>query len=338
MGITAQRAPVADLADAWDAFVDTSPQGTLFCRSWWLTAAAPGAEVLVLRRGGRIEAGLPLIPTGPRRFGRAILSPTNGPLLAPPQSDRYVTRLSTELDLLGELAAALPPFEQLELDWHPSLTHWLPFRWAGFQQTTRYTYVLPDLHDLQAVFAETRSNIRTDVRKAQRQGVRVVETHDLDRFLRLSRLTFERQGLGWPLGSLTVRRLLETARSRGAAEVLIATGPDGVDHAGAVLAFDARMTWYLVGGGDPDLRNSGATSLLLWTAIERAAARGTGFDFEGSQIQAIERFFRAFGAHALPCLRVYADRRPPARKAADELERLGRGAVRRLRDALRPAK
>lgn len=327
----AVRLPLTEVAAEWDAFGATSPQGTLFTRAWWLLAAAPQAEALLLRQGPRIHAALPLIPTGSRRFGRAILSPVNGPLLAPPTSTRHVTRLSAELDVLGELAAAIPPFEAMELDWHPSLTHWLPFRWAGFQQTTRYTYQLPDLHDLKGVFSETRSNIRTDIRKAQRAGVHVLETSDLDRFLRLSRLTFERQGLSWPLGTPTVRRLLETAHRRGAAEVLVATGADGADHAGAVLVFDERLTWYLAGGGDPDRRSSGATSLVVWSAIERAAARGTGFDFEGSQIQAIERFFRAFGAHAVPCMRVYADRRPPVRRAADELERLGRGALRRLR-------
>jgi len=334
-GLIVERLPLARAVGPWDALVASSPQGTVFCQSWWLAAAAPAAcEVLLVRRGGRVEAGLPLLPTGPRALGRAVLSPVNGPLLAPPTSDRYVTRLSTEMELLGALAEALQAEERVELDWHPSLTNWLPFRWAGFSQTTRYTYQIPDLTDLAAVFAESRSNVRTDRRKAERQGVRVEATTDLRRFLRLSRLTFERQGLAWPFGTATVHALLTTAQQRGALEVLIAVGPDGADQAGAVLAFDARMTWYLVGGGDPDQRNSGATSLLLWTAIEHAAARGTGFDFEGSQIAAIERFFRAFGARQVPCMRVFADRRPPARKVAAELERLGRGALRRLRARL----
>ena len=55
-----------------------------------------------------------------------------------------------------------------------------------------------------------------------------------------------------------------------------------------------------MGGGDPKLRKSGATSLLLWEAINRQPLGVQVFDFEGSMIEPIERFFRAFGAVQTP--------------------------------------
>jgi hypothetical protein len=42
----------------------------------------------------------------------------------------------------------------------------------------------------------------------------------------------------------------------------------------------------------------------MWAAIELASKRGTGFDFEGSSLRSVERFFRAFGGHPVPCSRV----------------------------------
>jgi hypothetical protein len=59
-----------------------------------------------------------------------------------------------------------------------------------------------------------------------------------------------------------------------------------------------------MGGGDPALRNSGATSMVLWQAITFAATVTKRFDFEGSMLEPVERFFRAFGARQTPYFRV----------------------------------
>ena len=59
-----------------------------------------------------------------------------------------------------------------------------------------------------------------------------------------------------------------------------------------------------MGGGDPALRTSGASSLCLWQAIKLAGEMGKSFDFEGSMIEPIERLFRAFGARQTPYMRV----------------------------------
>jgi hypothetical protein len=55
-----------------------------------------------------------------------------------------------------------------------------------------------------------------------------------------------------------------------------------------------------MGGGDPHLRTSGAGSLVLWEAIKFAATVSEQFDFEGSMIEPVERFFRAFGGTPTP--------------------------------------
>ena len=59
--------------------------------------------------------------------------------------------------------------------------------------------------------------------------------------------------------------------------------------------WDENSAYYLMGGGDPDLRNSGAASLVLWEAIKHASTVTGKFDFEGSMNESIERFFRGFG-------------------------------------------
>jgi hypothetical protein len=48
-------------------------------------------------------------------------------------------------------------------------------------------------------------------------------------------------------------------------------------------------------GSDPRFRTSGAMSLLTWEAIKYAGQVTRRFDFEGSMLRPVERFFRAFG-------------------------------------------
>jgi hypothetical protein len=134
-----------------------------------------------------------------------------------------------------------------------------------------------------------------------------VEVRDdlpLDRFHAVWAKTFERQGLPVPASLALLERLDAACAPRAAAARLSAHDDAGRVHAVAYVVWDANAAFYLLGGGDPALRTSGAGSLLLWEAIARARAVTDVFDFEGSMLAPVERHFRAFGARQTPYLRV----------------------------------
>ena len=81
---------------------------------------------------------------------------------------------------------------------------------------------------------------------------------------------------------------------------MIAEDSEGQRHAGIYIVWDENSVYYLMGGGDPLLRRSGATSLCMWEAILFAASLKKSFDFEGSMLEPVERFFRGFGADQIP--------------------------------------
>lgn len=85
-----------------------------------------------------------------------------------------------------------------------------------------------------------------------------------------------------------------------ARKILFAVDREKRIHAAIYIIWDKNSAYYLMGGSDPDLRHSGATSLLVWETIKYAATVTKRFDFEGSMIEPIERFFRAFGAQQSP--------------------------------------
>jgi lipid II:glycine glycyltransferase (peptidoglycan interpeptide bridge formation enzyme) len=123
---------------------------------------------------------------------------------------------------------------------------------------------------------------------------------DIDSFLYLNDMTFARQGLKTPYSDALVKQLDKSCRNRSCRKIFIASDSQNRMHAGVYLVWDHHSAYYLMSGANPELRNSGAASLCLWEAIRFASNVCSRFDFEGSMIEPVERFFRGFGARQVP--------------------------------------
>lgn len=274
----------------------------LFQESWWLEAVAAGEwDEVVVKRGGQVAARLPFVRR--KKLGTTwLLQPKLTPCLGPwiRASDAKLTnQIAEEKELMQELMEALPKFDLFRQSFAPEVTYWLPFYWQGFSQTTRYTYRLTDLTDLASVWAGVRENIRREIRKAKKRVV-VRSDLDIDYFARVWNLSFARQGAPSPVSKDFLQRIDSACSKRGCRRMFFTEDALGKIHAVAYLIWNADCAYYLMGGGDPDLRNSGAGSLVLWEAIAFAATVTRQFDFEGSMLEPVERFFRAFGGRPVP--------------------------------------
>jgi Acetyltransferase (GNAT) domain len=280
------------------------PTASLFQQPWWLDAVAPGgwsaARVL---RDGELVGYLPYLTNGFPGFRfstQPVLTPALGPWVRP-TSDDYRHALGHEHEVVGELLAALPRFDYVLQRCSPTFTNGLPFVWAGFDVRVGYTYRLAELDDLDRVWNGFATQRQRAVRKAQRT-LEIVEETELDAVLRLGDVPFHRARMRVPYERDTVRRIDAACRAHDASSLLIARDADGEARAALYVVHDEHATYYLLGGQDEIGRASGATTLLLWEAIRRAAARRTLFDFYGSRVESIERFFRSFGARQTPYL------------------------------------
>lgn len=306
---------VAPGSPGYESLLKLLAPAPIFYQPWWLDASAPGRwDYAVALRGDEVAAALPYaIEQGP--FGQTwITMPpftmTLGPWLRPSEA-KYSNVLGEQKELMNELVDALPPHRYFAQNFHPSVTNWLPFMWRGFSQTTRYTYVLDDLTNVDALWDDLAHNVRKSIRKAEKQ-VRVVEGLGAERFWEMNAMTFARQGRTTPHGMDVVGRLWAACEERGAGKMLFAVDEQDQVHAATFIVWTEPACYYLMGGGDPELRSSGAGSLLMWEAIRHASAVSRRFDFEGSIIEPIERYFRSFGGRQMPYSRVTRDERGPA--------------------------
>ena len=276
---------------------DTACTHSLFEQPWWLDAVAPGNwGAATVISDGEIVGRLPYVRM--RRFGVTILGqPPLTQFLGPwikPESGTTYERLEREHDLMRDLIAALPRHDVFIQECHHSIRNCLPFYWRGFSESVRYTYIIDELDDLDKIWGGFRETVRGHIRKAERQVV-VRSVDDIEIFLSLNEMVYDRQGIGMPYSPDLVRHLDAACSARNARRIFLAEGANGVPHATLYLVWDPESAYCLMSGSDPRLRHSGAISLLRWEAIKFAGQVTRRFDFEGSMLQPVERFIRTFG-------------------------------------------
>lgn len=281
----------------------------LFLQPLWLNVAAGESwDVALVEKGGQIIGAMPYTIT--RRFGSLLylgqpsLTQHLGPWIRP-STAKYAKRLGREKDLMQSLIAQLPKYDSFQQNWSYQNQNWLPFYWQGFEQTTGYTYVLEDLSDLEVVFSGFQDKVRTDIRKAEgRNNLTVDAAAPLDDFIELNQQVFQRQGLNMFDSPQYIKQIVGALQASNSVRWFVAYDEQKRPHAGVLIVWDSQSAYYIMGGGDPALRNSGATSLCMWEAIKFASTVASRFDFEGSMIEPVERFFRGFGAVQKPYFKI----------------------------------
>jgi hypothetical protein len=294
-------------ADGAGVRPDVTPYANaIFQQAWWLEAVAPGRwGVATVEEDGRVVGRLPYVVRGAsplKALTMPHLTQTLGPWVER-SSASPARALSAEMDRLRALEAALPRADAFVQHFSPTMLNALPFYWAGYRLEVHYTYRLEGLAPEEPLWEGLRGNIRREIRKARRR-LQIRDDLGLDRLHAVWAKTFERQGLRAPVTLAELSRLDSACAARDARAMLFAEDEAGRIHAVIYAVWDEHAAFHLLGGGDPELRTSGASSLLMWDAIMRARAVTDVFDFEGSMLPPVERFFRAFGARQTPYLRV----------------------------------
>ena len=286
----------------WDTFVDASPQGCVFCRSWWLEAVCPaGFEILTVREGGNIVAGMPLCSEGPKGRRTHDMPPftqTLGVLFAPTEG-KYTHRLTREMRLTQAVIDGLPRHEWFYMQFHHTFTNWLPFHWAGYGQSTRYTYVLPDLSDLDGIYAGFDEARRREIKKAE-DSLYVTDHLMAPTFAmwHMKALQKQKKVMKDPLDVFECMHNAACGRECGKAWV--ARDDQGNVHSAIFMVWDRKAAYYLCGFTDPDFAGSGAHTFLMWEAMRYLSGKAGAWDFEGSMLPGVEEYYRRFGARQVP--------------------------------------
>lgn len=289
---------------AWDRLA--SAHGSVFDSLRWTSLFDPQLlRVGIFDAGENLRGGFCVWPE--RRLGLRILrNPPYTPHIGPfyePRASNPAARTDEQRAVVEAMADFLASNGGAVMSMGLSfcITDWLPFYWRGWKVVPHYTYRIELKQDEKTLLAAMSAKRRNDIRKAGADSVTVEETVDTNAMRGLMLETFARQKM--TLDRAATDRIFAGFPPGGGSYCLIARGA-GRAVAGVYVVHDARTAYYLI-GGYADNAHHGAGALTMWAAILKAKAMGLKvFDFEGSVIPRIERYFRGFGGELTPLVSV----------------------------------
>lgn len=174
----------------------------------------------------------------------------------------------------------------------------LPFRWKGYRVIPSYTYLLNLEKDAAALRAGLSSSFRNHVSKAQKDGLECRQIHDYNVIKSLVLKTFQRKNKD-PKAAFLSNILRDYATDANSYSYV--TFREGQPIAGVFIMIGKGRAVNLLAGYDSARKHSGAGVVALFNAILHAKEIGLKlFDFEGSTIPEVEKYFRNFGAVLTP--------------------------------------
>jgi len=93
-----------------------------------------------------------------------------------------------------------------------------------------------------------------------------------------------------------LKNLYEACIKHNSGNIIFAVDDKDQVYAAAFCVWDKERMYLLASGVKTELKVSGTMNLIIKEFISRAKETGLIFDFEGSMIQPIEKYFRQFGA------------------------------------------
>ena len=258
--------------DKWDRCIAGAVFESLYPYSWYLDLVSPGWGGLVK---GDYESVMPL--TGFRKYGFHMLLQ---PILAQ-QLGVFSKAIPGEKEL-REFVGALPScFRYVDICMNIQNSQ-LP---DGISHRERVNYEL----DLKSP-ANYNSNTKRNIRKG---GIHPFEFREIsvDQYLDLKYSTGDRIMVKRPY----LERLfmgLEKLNRAGAFGLFL----EGRLHAAAVLGFAETRVIYMNGSSSKEGKDTRAMFVLMDHLIQWSRDKFPVFDFEGSNLPGVARFFEGFGA------------------------------------------
>lgn len=282
------------LYDEWNNFVDISAQGCIFNKTWYLDAVQAKCKIYVCRENGEIIGGM-ILPEEDNKFLMPKLTQTLGILLKDFSYMKYTNKISKEKQIIISLVEAIPKCKKYDIKFNYNFVDWMPFMWKGYSQTCVYTYVIEDLSNIDKVFSGFKDKVKNDIKKAVKSNLCIKNTVSIEEVYDIVSKTFQRQNMDAPYKLEFLRKFDGILESKNSRVIYGAYDEENILNAIVYIIYDEKSAYYLIGGADPEYRSNGCQSLVLWEAIKGSSKLSKRFDFEGSNVKAIEEFFRGFG-------------------------------------------
>lgn len=286
----------------------------IFSQPWWMDAVCgpENWDVWLYRTGDEtvngIEAAMPyyMEQRGPYRYiTKPLLTQNNGLIFKRNPQRKAVSQAELEEKAVNAVCAFIKELgvDVYEQQFHHSFQNWQPFFWNNCTNILRYTYIISNTSDMDAVMSGFSANYRKNIRKGQRM-TRIFTDLSPETFYEEHDKIFQKQGLPSPVSREFWLRLYRACVEHQAGQLLCARDEEGNIHSLMFLIWDDEAAYPLLGGYMPEFSSSQSYPALTFHSIAIAGEKGLAYDFEGSMIRRIAASFRQFGGVPTPYYRI----------------------------------
>ncbi|MEO0472650.1 MAG: GNAT family N-acetyltransferase [Bacteroidota bacterium] len=293
--------PLNDIDPArWDAFITASPQGSVYALHGFLFALRKDWRALIVLQQDEWQAVMPYCLNKRWRF-TSLPQPTFtqylGICFQDRQFDTAFQAFRWKNRLVSRMVDDVAEIDLFVQSFSPAFDYPMPFHWAGYSIHNRYTYICSLEDDFERHFSPS---LRRHLRKANKHQLQCCSLDDLSPLLELYRLNAEKGHdiLGQAATSHDkMHRLINFLKREKRGEIRAVKNQNGDILAAGVFVHFKQKGLYLMGAMHPESQAYSPMSFLMWEEMKRAKDGAClSWDFEGSMIEGVERFFRGFGA------------------------------------------
>lgn len=265
----------------WDDLVNTSPCGSIFHSAKWITTCA---DLLGFKEyicgyfdDGDLVGGCSLYANNKYWIFKVGLStppqtPYGGYCIRPPESSSVRGIEQYRNTIVSKINAELThTFDYINIVNTPEFGDIRPFIWNGWTSSVRYLYYF-DLND--RIGSTISRNVMRNVRKGEKNGITIAIENDADVLYSLLEKTFAKQNLPVPVPRAFLSRMVDVIVASGAGEIWTARTLSGDPAAAEMVLWDNKRAYRWQAAEDPELRDTGAPSLLLFEILRDLNRRG----------------------------------------------------------------
>lgn len=280
--------------------VESTKDIPLFLQNWWLDVVCGEAnwQCIIIEAAHGVEAIMPYYVGQKKRFFKGIQLPLMTPFLGfhlfYPKVLSYPQKLSFERKVVEQLMSALPQLHYTQFSLSPQYLNPLPLMWQNYRVTPRISYQLA-LLDTAQNWSLLSNSLRRQIKKGEKHFT-ISTSYDATIIRPLIAQSIVRQGKCFHASLELMQNILSIIEKNGKGKAFVVQNAAEESLAAGIVVWDDSTAYYLARGGDLQALREGALSFLTWHIIQCLPTDITTFDFVGSELQAVERFIRNFGA------------------------------------------
>jgi Acetyltransferase (GNAT) domain len=193
-------------------------------------------------------------------------------------------------------------YDLFELDFAIDFKHAVAFENNQFKCVLQRTNILNLQCDTALLFSNFKDTLKRQIKKCDHNLI-ITTCNNVDTIHTLLSASYKKQQLILPYSKQLLQSMIDTCNTNNCGQIWLAKNAEGLAVAVLWQVWDKHTSYYLTGGSNGQY--SEAMSGLMWHAIKHAQQIGAAhFDFEGSNINSINKFFSNFAPTATSYFRI----------------------------------